>query len=588
MSMMTMITSPRWRPRLTRKLTELEARALAELDQRNRMAINVFRPQPHQDEIFIGRPKELLILGGNRSGKSTCASVMFAAMALDMPVTLSDGVTKIDMRLPHEKGECLIMWLVGFDQKHIGQSLHRMLFRAGLFKVIYDKQTKKLRAWQPWKDEDKELRDIARPSPPLIPTRCIVPGSWSWENRSNREFIRVQVKNPMTGKPTADIFAYSSKAEPKAGDPVSCIYIDEAIAHEEHFPEWQARLLDKSGRLFWASWPSVSNEALQKLSERCQESAEKGNGLFKEVRLTMSGNATLPKDDVDAFLQSCATDEDRMARDLGLFVTEQLRSYPLFDQGVHSALVSGSRKPDRLSQAIDENGGKPPHDWTRYLILDPGTQHPAVLLVAVPPPEFGDYIVPYEEIYPGRADPWQLAKIVRQKTIGQAFHRFIVDFRAARQTTLGMKMEMTVYDAYADAFEAEGLKCYMTGSRFEMGSDDVGGRIAIVRKWLHNDDKGFPKLRIVTHKCLDLCKQMKKVKKAVANKEESDERHAKGQTIDLVHTLEYAAAANLKYHVVRENPANYSDGYKWYLKKFGNQTKGGQPNISIGTKYVPR
>lgn len=518
-----------------RKLTYKEQAALVEFAERRKMAINMFRPQPHQEQIFRSTAKYGLYLGGNRAGKTLCAALKFAAIAMDMAITMPDG-TQIFQRRPHQRGKCLRMWVIGADSRHIGETIYRILFRAGeAFRVIRDKNTGELRAWRRWEPDDAAREKETQPNPALIPARCIDQKSWSFENKANREFNKVTIIDPVTKEPLADIHAYSSKADPKAGDPVDVIWIDERIEYEQHYPEWVARLVDRGGFLYWSSWPDTSNEALSKLHERCQEEAEKTDKTYECVTLTMSANKTLSEQDKADFLAGCQSDEERMARDLGIFVTEQLKMYPLFNPTIHTAMIGDPDEPvegeDELSKVLKECDGVPPRDWTRELILDPGTQSPGVLLCAIPPPKFGDYLVIYDEIFPGRADADQLANIIRDRTLGQRFHRFIIDARAHGQT--GMGYGNSVGANYTRAFEQRRIGCRSTGSNFTLGSTDVGGRIMKLQALMHVRPNGYPKLRIVTQKCKNLCKQLQKYRKDGSNKLLVDDRPARGQTIDL-------------------------------------------------------
>lgn len=565
-----------------RQLTRSEVHSLVEFNERKSLTLDMFRPLKHQEPIFLSQAKYGLYLGGNRSGKTTCAAVKFAAQAMDLPVTLSDG-TQVHQRREHQRGKCLRMWCIGYDQRCIGQSLHRILFKGGeLFRVIQDKETNRYRAWQRWNPDDAAREKETRGSPALIPERFIKPGSWSWEDRSNRVFQRVTIQCPVTKKPTAEIFAYSSKAEPKASDPVDIIWIDEHIEYATHLIEWRSRLVDRAGILYWSSWPQTDNEALYKFSLQCDEDVGKPNPTHECVRLTMSGNITLSQKDKDDFLAGCQSDEEKLARDQGLFVTEQFKMYPLFNPSTHSAIRGIDESPDELSKILEANNGVPPADWTRDLILDPGTQHPAVLLCCVPPPKFGDYYVVYDEWYKGRADADQLAAAIRSMTMGQRFYRFIIDQKAGKQ--VGMGYGMSVMANYSRAFAAHNLIAAQTGNGFQLGCTDVGGRVMQLQSWMHVSSTGLPKLRIVTHKCPNLCKQLERYKKKVVNKEVRDDRPADGQAIDVAVALEYWAASYPRF--VRLDPAvtDGSPGYQRYMKLFGNKKKD-PPPVRMGTFY---
>jgi len=295
--------------------------------------------------------------------------------------------------------------------------------------------------------------------------------------------------------------------------------------------------------------------------------------------LTLSGNKTFTKEMVAEALDGVTSEEERMQRDLGIRPSEKLRMYPLFHKNVHSAFAY----EDRFSTVLKTRDGIPPADWIRTLILDPGTQHPAILLGAVPPPEFGDYQCIYDEIYEGRADPKQLAKLVKAKVTGQVIYRWICDWRAGRQVTMGSDANTRVVDAYARAFADEGLKCVATASQFIFGSDNVGGRQLVLQSWMHANKEGIPKLRVVEHRCPHLCDQLAKIKKKTVNKEVVDERKMSGMPSDLVDSLEYYAASGPRWLPLAPRIEDAPTGYQRYMKRFGNKDK--NKPIKIGTHY---
>ncbi len=74
------------------------------------------------------------------------------------------------------------------------------------------------------------------------------------------------------------------------------------------------------------------------------------------------------------------TEEARRARDKGEYLTDLLRAYPLFDKARHSVKITTDidsiEKEDAISRELSKTDGIPPREWTRELILDPGTAHP--------------------------------------------------------------------------------------------------------------------------------------------------------------------------------------------------------------------
>lgn len=479
----------------------------------------------------------------HNSGKSTCAAVKFAAIARDRCVNMMDG-RKVRMRRKYQRGKRLRMWVIAYDAKYIGQTIHRLLFEPGLFKIIRDPHTGEWVTYKPRNPDHLEIENEKQDSPPLIPSSWIVPGSWNWDNFGNKEFARVSIAHPQTGEDLAEIFAYSSKADPKAGDPVDHIWIDEKIKYPKHYGEWQARILDRKGRMDWSSWPAVSNSALTDLTKRARRARETGSKRVQEVVLRTDDNETF---EIKQFKEwaSGFSPEEYIARVSGEYQTDGLKMYPLFSKEICSAIIDGDREDD-LSKELRQNGFEPPEGWTRELVLDPGTTNPAVIFCAIPPPYLGNYYVVYDEICIPRLDAKQLAARIKGKMGGGMFERFIIDPRAARQTPMGFSI--SVMRNYSNEFEAAGVFCRRTGSSFTFGSDNIAARIQVLQEWTHIQSKtGLPKLRIVVNRCPTLCEQMEEYEKQLASEIAQDFVPAKNQTLDAAVCLEYFASRNPQY-----------------------------------------
>lgn len=561
------------------KLSQMEAAALKELASRKNMAVRLFRPLSHQEPIFEQpRSKYMLVTGGNRGGKTISLAQLCAAISMDEEIVFSDG-SKRTARMPWQKGRPLKIWLVCIDARHIGDVIYPALFKAGMFKVAFDPETKQLRNYNP--DKDPALGVKPKMSPPFIPARYIE--SFSWNIKADNIFNRVTIKNPATNAVMADIHAFTSMGDPPQGRAVDFIWVDEQLARQGYIDELKARLIDRDGQLAWTSWADEDNPELSKFLAMIDRETDAESGIAKKVELFLEDNKTLGKKAIADFRAGCATEEEWLQRNKGIAPSEKIRMYPLFDKHIHTALIDDPEDEDDLSRELKKTDGIPPDTWTKTLILDPGTQHPAVLVCAVPPPELGDYMVPYQEIYPGRADPMQLARIVKRQAGGQKFFRFLIDKRAGRQQTMGLSLGTRVVDAYQEAFEREGLTCVSTKHSFLFASDDVGGRQLVVQGWLHPGKSPYPRLRIVTHRCPNLCEQLRKVKKKVISRDPVDDRKARG-AVDLVDALEYWAASNPKYLKLKKTMQEASPAYQRYMKRFGRGSEK-RPTIQMGTYY---
>jgi len=570
-----------------RKPTASEGRAIIEYASRQNMSVSLFRPQVHQDPFFLNWARQRVLRGGTRAGKSLCAGEAFAAKAMDIDITLEDG-TVVPGRQPWQKGRCLIMWVIGYDSRHIGETIYRILFKNDMFKIIKDEVTGRYRTYRDWVPEDKAREGENRPAAPLIPKRYIKPGSWDWENKKNNEFKRVTIIDPVTKKELAHIYAYSSKADAKAGDPVDMIWIDEHIDNAKHYAEWRSRLADKRGDLIWSSWPSTQNDALMKLSREAAKEASKAKPLVREIVIAASANKALSDEARQEAYDMITSEEERRSRDRGEYVTDLLRMYPLFDQFIHQAVQEGD--PDEVSKILRQRNGVPPADWTIELVLDPGSAHPGILFGAIPPSYItgpGRAFVIYDELSPERHDATQLAEKLVKKLGGRKPHRFIIDWNAGRQKSMGH--EITVEQNYLKAFKAAHVKLDGSDLIFTKGSNNVGGRIGVVQEWTHLDpERGLPTLRIVREKCPMLCQQLFDYKKACSQKDVIEERPADGQQIDLAVALEYWAASSPAYVVPKFNRLNNdpSGGWLWFqetvLKK---QKSTKRESIQLGPQY---
>lgn len=570
-----------------RKPTASEGRALIEYASRQNMSVSLFRPQLHQEPFFRNWARQRVLRGGTRAGKSLCAGETFAAKAMDIDVTLEDG-TVVPGRQPWQKGRCLIMWVIGYDSRHIGETIYRILFKNDMFKIIKDEVTGKYRTYRDWVPEDKARESENRPAAPLIPKRFIKPGSWDWENKKNNEFKRVTIIDPVTKKELAHIYAYSSKADAKAGDPVDMIWIDEHIDNAKHYAEWRSRLADNRGDLIWSSWPSTQNDALMKLSREAVKESKKAKPLVREIVIKASENRALSAEAREEAYAMITSEEERRSRDAGEYVTDLLRMYPLFDQFTQQAILEGD--PDEVSRILRQRNGVPPADWTIELVLDPGSAHPGIIFGAIPPPYItgsGRAFVVYDELSPDRHDATQLAKKLVEKLGGRKPHRFIIDWNAGRQKSMGH--EITVEQNYLKAFKAVHIKLDGGDLMFTKGSNNVGGRIGVVQEWTHLDpERGLSALRIVREKCPMLCQQLFDYKKACSQKDVVDDRPADGQQIDLATCVEYWAASSPTYVVPKYDRLNNdpSGGWLWFQEHVLKKQKATKrESVQLGPQY---
>ena len=517
------------------------------MTRRRNDGLELFRAMPTQMDAVTSTASELGIWGGNRSGKSTIGAMKFAAVARDKPIYGPSG-KPYDQRMPHQKGRRLIMWVIGLQLNHIGQTIHRLLFREGLYKMIRDEKTRQWRAYNPEKDAGRT--DQIRGSFPLIPQGEIK--SISWDTKASKQFEYIEMEH-------ADIYAFASTSDVKQGDPVDYIWIDERIAIAGHYPEWQARLSDVKGRIVWSSMPRADNGAMLRLNKRAREQAEEVQEGFREksdvevIRLQFSSNPHIDSEEKRKRLEGWTEDEKKQ-RDRGEFLTDNIKIYPTFNPEIHRAIYRDSSEDDAISRILRARNGEPPADWCREMILDPGTAKPGVLFGAVPPRDLWEgnepYLIVYGEIYRPRTDASPLMRMAKDKGAGFWFRRFIIDQRAARQTPMGFSG--TVGQNYSHFLKEVNFKSDETGFGFIPGDPTIEARWQLVERALRFRPCGRPQVRIVAENCPKLIDQLQENVKATSKDPISGvdvihEKPAPGQQDDLRNCFEYWVSRNPEY-----------------------------------------
>jgi len=507
-----------------------------ELAVRRSEGLRLYRPMGKQLQFHMSYASERVVRGGVRSGKSMASFAEDASAATGVSII---GPDNNPLPFKYPTAEPLLIWCIGYDQRHIGGTIYRMLFEPGAFRIIRDPDSGEWRAWQPWREYDRDRKSETAPSLPLIPDRYIE--DTAWENRGERVFTVCRLKNG------TQIHAFSSKAEPKMGDPVDLIHIDEDIKYPKHVAEWQSRLADKKGRIMWSAFPHSKNIALTTLSRRAAELKDSPNPDVFEIVLRHSANPYIDDEEKEKNRKrwEAWSEEERMARDEGAFLTAGVDMYPNYSKFIHGTPNHDSKKnDDKIDTIMRQRNGEPPDDWTRILTLDPGHRVAAILLAAIPPPEFGYHVVLYDEIYGRRLDAEQLAKEVVLRVSGYVFEAFIMDFRAGRQTIGGFGK--TIRQQYADAFERYALRSRLSGSSFIYGSDNVGAGIMHVRDLLCVQQDGSIKLKVYVDKMPMFHREIEHYKKQVT-KEEVKDTPESGQPDHLMDCLRYLASYQPEY-----------------------------------------
>lgn len=554
------------------------ALAAAELQNRLLDGLAMIRVTETQAEVLRDQCGKILLVGSNRAMKSVTAVVRMASIARDKPVTTMSG-EKIFCRRPDQRGRPLRIWIIGDYAKHIGQTLHRLLFEDRVFEMVKDKDTGVWRSWNPvLHPSDWDIPSSERKfAPPMIP-QSEIEGNIIYENAGKKEWTACKLKNG------TELYAYASSGEVKQGEAVDEIWIDEQLVFDRYFSEYAARLQDRNGRLFWSTIHRDESSAFQLFEERAELQArevESGERKPEEVtarlhRLTVADNPFIPEEAKKEFAESTMGERDYKVRVLGIGSRDSILIYPEYSPHFHVVDYENEGLNDAVTEAMRKNNWRPPQDWTRELILDPGTEKPGILFGAVPPPEMWDhgepYYIVYDEIFVRKQDAYQLAKRVREKEGGFTFERFIIDGQAARQKPMGFSH--TIGAQYSRAFESEGLRSRQTGHAFIPGDPDFVQRSGRVRSALRVRPCSRPQLRIVGHQCPELVIQMKRNVRKTDREGNPLEAELENQINDLRVCVEYWLSRHPQYV---EPPVSdkllFDPGYQQYLakKKFHEQ-----------------
>lgn len=503
-----------------------------ELKERQVEALKLYQPNANQAEVHKTKASEVLVIGGNRSGKSLCTFVEDARA-----VTGQDPFKKY----PEKDG---ILVIVGKDWKHIGLVAVPYLFNDGAFKIIKDKKTGDWRAFNPETDEAR--KGEAKPAPPLIPKRMIK--STSWLLRSANYMQRCTLHNGW------EIHFFSSEGEPVQGFNCNRVHIDEDISDERWVPEMQARIVDRKGMLCWSAMPHSTNNALLGLKERAEAStADLGkDSSIQQFKLRFLDNPYLDQEEKKKSIERWAAlgDDILRMRAEGDFVTDSILMYPNFDMRIHG--MSKDELPD----------GMIPHEWTRYAVIDPGHAVTAILFAAVPPDE--SFVLCYDQLYLRQCNATIFGKRFTEKVRDWHFHAFIIDAHGARLRDLGSGRLPS--EQYTEQLVKNGVRSEITGSSFLAGCDDIQARTESTRVSLHIKPEGKPLLRVLEDSCPDLVRELKRYRKLVnyvsGTPIVTDKPNAKGE-VHLCQCLEYLCAYRPHYHAP---PIRNGEKEPWWVK----------------------
>jgi hypothetical protein len=514
----------------------------AELAERRIEALRLYKPSPMQEQVHACTASEVLVLGGNRSGKSLCTFIEDARA-----VTGQDPYGKY----PEKDG---VLVIIGRNWTHIGLVCVPYLLRAGAFKIIRDKDTGKWRSYDPSIDSDR-IKE-AKPAPPLIPPRMIK--SISWVLKSANYCNNIELHNGWR------IQFFSAEGEPAQGYSCDRAHLDEDVGNDQILPEVQARLADRKGRLCWSAMPHSRSESLLGLSERADRAEESGepNPAIKKFTLRFLDNAWLDAEEKSKMIARWAAQGEDVLRMRaeGEFITDSVLVYPTFAMSIH-----GMERKDL------PNGVTIPDDWTRYAAIDPGHAVTAVLFAAVPPDN--SMVLFYDELYLRACNAVMFGERFAAATKGQVFYRWIIDMRGGRLRDIGSGRQ--VVEQYMEELRKHKARSLTTGAGFVAGCDDIAARTSAVRTSMHIRPDGSTRLRVLRGSCPNLERELKRYRKKVnfvnGLSVVSDEPNTKGE-VHACQCMEYLIAAEPRF-VAQKKQDEELTAPQWILDYIARKAK---------------
>ena len=294
-------------------------------------SLNLYRPLPFQKKFHACMAKEVMLSKGNQSGGSACG---FAEVA--RAVTGQDPYDKY----PKVGG---IAVCLGYGERHIGNVIHKYLFRWGSFEIIRDEKTGEWRVYRPWPYADTRLnlkgdlerREEARPCPPLVPERFIQ--NFTWKKRGDRVFSTVSFKNKW------ELYAYNSQGESEHAQGFQCNlwHIDEDVATDGWVNEAIGRLTRRKGLLRWTAMPHAKTDDIVMMLQRAEEEAVKPNPKTVVIYAGVDDNPYLDDEtkEENKRIWRSSGEEEYARRAEGKLIISGRRMYPMFDEKTHNAMV---------------------------------------------------------------------------------------------------------------------------------------------------------------------------------------------------------------------------------------------------------
>lgn len=503
-------------------------RITAELERRRYSAVNLWEPLPEQLKFHESKAWQKVIFGSNRAGKT-------AAAALEVASHLS-GKHRWNDQFKNPPRPIRVI-AVGLRSESISEVFWQKLFQPGAFFLIKDEHTGEPRAFRPWDENDVARKGEKFPAPALIPSTQIQ--DIAWADKAKGVWKKVTLVNGN------EIVAYTGgvNSNPPQGMDVDIVWFDEEIDNPQFYPELSARLLDRNGLFIWSATPQNASTELFNLYNDWRDGSREINDrpLTECFHARVDSNPHIEEHQREILKEKYKHDpEAYRVRILGEFAIEGQFVFSDFHRDVH-LFTARTMLP----------GGKPPADWTRYMIIDPGHTVCAVLFLAVPNPikEFGDFVLAYDELYIRNCTPEDFGDAVNEKVGNDVFQEFIIDAHGGlHRGVAGLASPIT---AYSEQLQKHGIASTINLHGFTYGSDDKQGRVTRARQWLwcSPERNNQPRFKVDEERCpnfiYEIERYTKKKDRGIVLDEPDDKRC--GGRNHLMHCFQYAAAHGCSY-----------------------------------------
>ena len=333
------------------------------------------------------------------------------------------------------------------------------------------------------------------------------------------------------------------------------------------------------------------------LSKRAEHERELEKPDIEQFQIRFSDNQFIEQREKEKMLKRWASHgaDVLAARDRGDYVVGHILMYPSFSKDIHGISLQDpganetNPKIRKIAQKLRQNGGQPPAEWRRDLVLDPGHATTAVLFGATPPDfEFdGRFHIVYDELYLHRHSADEAAQKISEKVRGQVFQSFVIDQRAARQTGWGRGAGETTHHIYSEAFAKYGLRSIDTGSAFTLGADNVEAGCAKVREAMTVQSDGTTRLLNLLDTTPNFYKEISDYKKSGGLRhKEVAEKPAANQRDHLMDCLRYYINCEPEYIAPDKEKSEPSLAWKEY-QEFKKPKPTGPESLDAPMKIGP-